>query len=243
MEAPSLPCRDGYRKPKPTRLILCANDTTKALVKVTTMICRKCGNKSAPEYYFVCSECYSRGENMPTSVSGSAWIRTLVPREQGKERLSRESEKVKRLILASFHDDKIAPDPTRKAVVVGGMLEVPVEEKAIDQLADQSGLVVGKWLIYASPENINDVWKTIASSTLRNELGIGTKVSTAPKEGEHVICVYTRNYLDVDDVKGVRKRLAQLGFAKRLFYKPNIYTYLKIYSKTFPGIRASRYAE
>jgi hypothetical protein len=41
----------------------------------------------------------------------------------------------------------------------------------------------------------------------------------------------------------VRKKLAELGFNQRLYYKPDIYTYLKIYGKTFPGIRASRYAE
>jgi hypothetical protein len=49
--------------------------------------------------------------------------------------------------------------------------------------------------------------------------------------------------LDTLDVKRVRHRLRELGYVQRLYYKPDIYTYLKIYRKTFPSVRASRYAE
>lgn len=121
-----------------------------------------------------------------------------------------------------------------------------MKEDAIDTLAKESGLVVGKWLIYQPEEKINESWKIIASSSLSNELGIDTKVSSslqASSSGTYVVCVYTADYLDAEDVRRVRKRLKELGFGQRLYYKPDIYTYLKIYHKTFPTVRASRYSE
>jgi hypothetical protein len=66
-------------------------------------------------------------------------------------------------------------------------------------------------------------------------LGSSAKVSTAakdPPEKPHVICVYTRNYLDLDDVKRVRGTMRNLGFTEPLCYKPDLYTYLNIYTGT-----------
>lgn len=74
----------------------------------------------------------------------------------------------------------------------------------------------------------------------------GGKGSTARQVGtskEYVVCVYTRNYLDTVDVKRVRHRLRELGYTQRLYYKSDLYTYLNIYHKTFPSVKASRYAD
>jgi len=208
------------------------------------MNCRKCGNQSTFEYYIVCDKCHSRKENLPTNVDSSSWVRILNPKEKEGENHLAKDKKLRNLILTNFNSRNIIPDPRRKVVIIDNKLEIPVNEAAIDDLAKRSGLVVGKWLIHASPENIDEVWNIVASSTLNGELGIDAKVSTSLQGGsEHVMCVYTRNYFDQDDVKRVRKRLAELGFAKRLYYKPDIYTYLRIYRKTFPDIRVSRYAE
>lgn len=207
------------------------------------MACEKCRNERTSEYYHVCEECLSEKENLPTYVKSSAWI-TVLNRKERKREESVANMKLRTLILTSFGKHAIVPDTSRRVVVVGDELEIPVKENDIDNVAKESGLVFGKWLIYASPENTNEVWKTIASSTLKGELGVDAKVSTVLQgTSEFVICVYTENYLDVNDAKRVRKKLAELGFTQRLYYKPDIYTYLKIYRKTFPGIRASRYAE
>ena len=211
---------------------------------VVKMSCKTCRNRRTPEFFLVCSECYSKNENLPTNVRSSPWVRIVSPREKEKP-VGAENRKLRDLILANFYSGKIIPDPLRRIVMIGEKLEIRVEEAAIDNLAKESGLLVGKWLIYESQEEINDVWKTIASSTLKNELGIDAKVATALQagSGKSVICVYTRNYLDLEDVKRVRKKLMELGFTHKLYYKPDIYTYLNIYRETFPGIRASRYAE
>jgi len=207
------------------------------------MACKKCGNERTPSYYYVCDECFSQEENLPTNVRSSVWI-TVINRKDRQREKTVGNSKLRILILKSFNRRAIVPDPSRKVVVIGDDLEIPVKENDIDNVARESGLVVGKWLIYTPHEKINEVWKTVASSTLKGELGVDAKVSTVVQgTSEYVICVYTKDYLDVDDVKRVRKRLAELGFTQRLYYKPDIYTYLRIYHKTFPGIRASRYAE
>lgn len=93
----------------------------------------------------------------------------------------------------------------------------------------KSGVLIGKWLIYRNDLEIDHVWRTIARSTFKGGLGISAKVSTAMSERKrHVICVYTGNYLDLEDVMRVRKKLRELGFTEKLCYKPDIYTYLGI---------------
>jgi hypothetical protein len=175
----------------------------------------------------------------------SAWIKTVSPTDKEKMNAEPKSE-VRELILSSFDKKEIFPDPRRHVVVVGGSLEVPADEKSIDDLARNSSILIGKWLLYEPEDAINKNWNTIASSTLKGELGISAKVATAKQVGiskEYVVCVYTENYLDADDVKRVRQRLRELGYTQRLYYKPDLYTYLKIYSKTFPNVRASKYAD
>jgi hypothetical protein len=207
------------------------------------MVCGKCGNPSSPEFFLVCDECYSKIR--PTQIYESAWVGIINPIKKVRMHTEPENPKLKELILTSFHNGDIVPDSKRLIVVVGGELQVPVEEKSLDDLARRSGLLIGKWLVYESKDTINMNWDKIADSTLKGELGIDAKVSTAKQVGtskEYVVCVYTGDYLDAADVKQVREKLRELGYAHRLYYKPDLYTYLNIYHKTFPSVRASRYA-
>jgi len=117
----------------------------------------------------------------------------------------------------------------------GREISIPLTVEKIDELAQKSGVLIGKWLIYRSDSEIDTVWKTIAKSTINGELGTSAKVSTARKNSKrHVMCVYTANYLDLDDVTRVREKLRRIGFAEKLCYKPDIYTYLNIYYRTTP---------
>jgi len=168
-----------------------------------------------------------------------------VVRQRDKEPQNQANKGLRRFILTSFQNERIIPDPVRRIVLIGDEMQIPVQDEAIDKLAKESGLVIGKWLVYVSKDKIDETWKVIASSTFKGELGIDAKVSTAsrvPLNDRYVICVYTKNYLDVEDVDRVREMLRKLGFVARLYYKPDIYTYLKIYKKTFPDIKASRYS-
>ena len=57
-----------------------------------------------------------------------------------------------------------------------------------------------------------------------------------------MICVYTDNYADADDVMRVERELRSLGINDVLYYKPDIYTYFGIYANNPYKIKASVYA-
>ena len=58
----------------------------------------------------------------------------------------------------------------------------------------------------------------------------------------HVICVYTEDYTDAEDVMRVERELRSLGITEVLFYKPDIYTHLNIYANNPYYINASVYS-
>lgn len=62
------------------------------------------------------------------------------------------------------------------------------------------------------------------------------------REGQHVICVYVSNYLDLEDVDELRRLLREEGGVRwKIGFKPDVYTYLGIYAGNPWGIRPSRY--
>lgn len=94
----------------------------------------------------------------------------------------------------------------------------------------------GKWLIFRDVSQIDECWKAIKDAIHRGDLGRLAKVSTAlPNENARdpnvkVICVYTYDSDDVDDVMRVRRNLADLGFIDPLPYKTDISTLKGEYS-------------
>ena len=99
----------------------------------------------------MCDECYPT--NPPTRIHDSAWVRIVSPGEKGK--MNPEDAELTKFILTSFMNKQILPDPKRLVVVVGGKLQVHVDEKSLDDLARKSGLLIGKWLVYESEQSIN----------------------------------------------------------------------------------------
>lgn len=85
----------------------------------------------------------------------------------------------------------------------------------------------GKWLVFASRENVDEVWEKIREATEAGRLGTSAKVRTAmphlaePPEWKErrVICVYTRDWTDEQDVMRVREELGKLGITKEIPYK------------------------
>ena len=107
---------------------------------------------------------------------------------------------------------------------------------AIRALAVKYNCLCGKWMIFASERSVDEVWSKVARAVVRGELGSTAKVGPpAPKltgsarPAAQVICVYTYDFTDDVDVTRVRRRLRQLGFDRKLCYKPDAYTYLDIY--------------
>lgn len=88
----------------------------------------------------------------------------------------------------------------------------------------------GKWLLFIPVGRIDKVWKVIDRETRLGRLGIATKVATAKSNSRatnrlvRVICVYTYDSTDLEDVHRVRRRLRELGFVKKISYKTDAAT-------------------
>lgn len=196
------------------------------------MRCELCGKLITKCVDQKCVDCYI-DSNLPTEVLNRPWVRVKSSKRQksGKGGFDDELASVIASMAAEISEDK-----TKIILELDErMVSVPLSVEELDKLAQESGILIGKWLIYRNSSEINAVWKTIAKSTINGELGISAKAGTAKQsKRRHVICAYTSNYLDLVDVMRVREKLEELGFVEKLCYKPDIYTYLGIYYKTTP---------
>lgn len=87
----------------------------------------------------------------------------------------------------------------------------------------------GKWLVFSSPEDHDAVWGRIRDATRRGELGTDAKAATARQyrrqlSTSKVICVYTTDFADRDDVRRVLRGLRALDVGGRLSYKTDVDT-------------------
>jgi hypothetical protein len=94
----------------------------------------------------------------------------------------------------------------------------------------------GKWLIFLTPDKVDDAWRLVRDATCEKTLGISAKVSTAKpnpdsRDQMKVIYVYTANWEDEGEVMRVRERLRELGFTDRIGYKRNIETFKGEYAQ------------
>lgn len=83
----------------------------------------------------------------------------------------------------------------------------------------------GKWLVFVPEKEVDEVWEKIRSATQEGKLGQASKVATAkdnPLAGgstNKVICVYTYDWTDKEDVMRIREELRQLGITNKIPYK------------------------
>ncbi|EGX96583.1 hypothetical protein CCM_01240 [Cordyceps militaris CM01] len=116
-------------------------------------------------------------------------------------------------------------------------------------LAHVGKVRAGKWMLFCDVLEVNGVWDIVAKATASNELGIASKVAPRPEQGdlrkERLICVYTKDFMDKVDVGRVVQRLKELGLAdnksRRIYYKPDVFTYLGISGGNTWGLKASIY--
>ncbi len=83
----------------------------------------------------------------------------------------------------------------------------------------------GKWLIFDHAERIDALWEVISTAIKNGQLGPSAKVATAKPNpnakdnATRVICVFTEDYNDREDVHRVEQELRALGVKNRLVYK------------------------
>ena len=134
-------------------------------------------------------------------------------------------------------------------------------ESGIRDLARHSNITTGKWMLFPSADDVDRMWTLVARGTWEGTWGISAKVATAPdtesaKDKEsRLICVYTYDFADRDDVKRVLLGLKKLGLlngggggngsndaARAVYYKCDAYTYLDISSGNEYKLKASMFS-
>ena len=87
----------------------------------------------------------------------------------------------------------------------------------------------GKWLVFLGKGYVDEVWSKIRDATVAGTLGLESKVSTNrpgpfSQKGGFVVCVYTYDGADVDDVRRVRDELRGLGIEREIGWKADAST-------------------
>ena len=105
-----------------------------------------------------------------------------------------------------------------------------VEEQLLSAARDHH-ITAGKWMLFPRPQDVDTVWATVAKAVASDQLGMSAKVAPDSegkgKEGKRarLICIYTEDFSDKEEIKKVLGRLNALGLVPRrgsggIAYKP-----------------------
>ena len=92
--------------------------------------------------------------------------------------------------------------------------------KYLLQAARNCGVLVGKWMLFPYASEVDQVWEKVVRATVDGRLGISCKVATRESDDSgdvafaartRLVCVYTRDFGDEDDVKRVLNGLVEMG--------------------------------
>ncbi|KAL9602974.1 MAG: hypothetical protein Q9219_001499 [cf. Caloplaca sp. 3 TL-2023] len=151
--------------------------------------------------------------------------------------------------IESFMAGKAKASITKKLTP----LRKTLEEKLLAK-AKEKRFTNGKWMLFPYPEDVNEQWAIAAEATLNRELGTAAKVAPDSGDGDRkprLICIYTKDFSDVDDVKRVLERMVELGLVKKkgpvgeetsIYYKTDAFTELGITSGNEWGLKPSLYS-
>ncbi|KAL8833450.1 MAG: hypothetical protein Q9170_004259 [Blastenia crenularia] len=138
---------------------------------------------------------------------------------------------------------------TRKLTPLRKALEENILAKA-----KENHFTSGKWMLFPYPEDVSGQWAIVAEATVNRELGTAAKVAPDNGDGDRtprLICIYTKDFSDKEDVKRVLERLVELGLVKRnsagveeraTYYKADAFTELGLNSGNEWGLKPSLYA-
>ncbi|CAI7659937.1 unnamed protein product [Penicillium manginii] len=120
-------------------------------------------------------------------------------------------------------------------------------EQDILHAARETGVVYGKWMLFPSARDVDNVWKKVVVALDKGELGDGAKVATNDlTDKARLICIYTKDFGDKEDVKRVLKGMVAMGLVdvedRPIYYKCDAFTYLDITSKNEYGLKASMFS-
>jgi hypothetical protein len=99
-------------------------------------------------------------------------------------------------------------------------------------------------MLFPTEEAGPRMWLKVVEAVISNKLGTAAKI--ASDGPTRLICIYTRDFSDVADVKRVVEAMAELDLTSKdatrpIYYKCDAFTYLDIGSGNEYGIPASLY--
>jgi hypothetical protein len=129
-------------------------------------------------------------------------------------------------------------------------------------LGTKYSIYPGKWLLFFGARKLaamEKTWESIAAALVENRISatgrrkeceeprteflrkIDAKISTQSRS--YILCVYTKDFTDIEDVMKVREELRKLGVTNKIHYKADIYTILDIYKKNDWGLPEMLYSK
>ncbi|KAF2101955.1 DUF1917-domain-containing protein [Rhizodiscina lignyota] len=186
------------------------------------------------------------------------WIANPYSPAEGSEDhsdISKLEEEGERL-LDSYRSHRAslqADNPEKPAGSITRMLkpERDALKQNIEDLAIECKVLSGKWMLRPKGNNVPRVWRLVCEAISENRLGPTAKIATNTDrdedDGVRVICVYTRDFTDMADIKRVAQALDTLGLVPKegnqsIYYKPDVYTHLGINYDNSVNLRASLYS-
>lgn len=177
------------------------------------------------------SSSHQRGQPRSIGKSGSRIVRPSTFSERPRARVNGQASKTelvddKNLITVTDTKSILPPSKTRDRYWIDS-------ENPTGVWTENSG----KWLLFIPASRIDAAWAVIDRETREGRLGVAAKVATAMPNpmATHarmkLICVYTYNFEDLDDVQRVRQRLRELGYTRKIPYKTDAATVAGKYAK------------
>jgi len=104
-------------------------------------------------------------------------------------------------------------------------------------------------MLFPTDDQVVETWKSVVCGTIEGSLGIGAKVATTATgrdTSRRLICIYTKDFGDMDDVRRVVEELVRLGLCPRegngIYYKCDAFTHLGLEADNQYGLKASLYS-
>lgn len=177
------------------------------------------GQPTVPFHMMVCSELCARD-----------WLNSYRPEPYQKPKHTH-------LISTTAHEKAVKKPVLPTAIQERGWIYVYREAPGYPL---DHPLRSGKWLVFLSNATIDRYWPLIGDAVVAGKMGDSAKVSTAgsaaPRNGRHVICVYTYDYEDKDDVMRIRQALRECGILRPVSYKRDLDTALLRYNTDYEPI-------
>ncbi|CAI6335096.1 unnamed protein product [Periconia digitata] len=121
-------------------------------------------------------------------------------------------------------------------------------QEEITDLAVETNVLSGKWMLFPKLDAVTRVWRLVVEGVINNKLGPTAKVSPFNEENNaRLICVYTKDFTDQEDVFRVLLELVAMGVVssnQAIYYKTDVYTMLGIYGANAAGygLKASHFS-